>query len=231
MPIGYVIIGQIYLKKKERNYKIDSIMAYFPMFIDLQEQKCLIAGGGVVALRKVRVLLDFGAAVTVVAPKIDARIKAYAPKVTLAERPFQEEDLNGCVLVVAATDDKTVNHAIAQLAQEKHIRVNAVDQQEDCTFIFPSYVKKQDLVGAYSSAGNSPVITQYLKAASEEFLTDALGEINAYMGSIRPLVKKRIADEPLRRRVYVQVLNKLLSEGRTALLPEELEEILIRQTT
>lgn len=164
-------------------------MAYFPMFIDIEKKKCLVAGGGTVALRKVRVLLDFGAQVMVVAPQIDSQILRLTGNVCVKERTFEPEDLKECVLVVAATDDAAENHRIAQLARENNIPVNAVDQQEDCSFIFPSYLKHQDLVGAFSSAGNSPVLTQYLKEALKDILTEELGQINGYMGSIRPAVK------------------------------------------
>lgn len=124
-------------------------MAYFPMFIDIEKKKCLVAGGGTVALRKVRVLLDFGAQITVVAPQIDPQILQLTGNVCVKERTFEPEDLKECVLVVAATDDVTENHRIARMAQKKHIPVNAVDQQEDCSFIFPSYLKHRDLVGAF----------------------------------------------------------------------------------
>lgn len=201
-------------------------MAYFPMFIDIEKKKCLVAGGGTVALRKVRVLLDFGAQVMVVAPQIDSQILRLTGNVCVKERTFEPEDLKECVLVVAATDDAAENHRIAQLARENNIPVNAVDQQEDCSFIFPSYLKHRDLVGAFSSAGNSPVLTQYLKESLKEILTEELGQINGYMGSIRPAVKMRIETEKLRRQVYRNVLAKLLAEEKTSLVPEELERIL-----
>ena len=130
---------------------------------------------------------------------------------------------------MAATDDVTENHRIARMAQKKHIPVNAVDQQEDCSFIFPSYLKHRDLVGAFSSAGNSPVLTQYLKESLKEILTEELGQINDYMGSIRPVVKTRIETEKLRRQVYQTILARLLAEKKTSLLPEELEQILIQE--
>ena len=113
-------------------------MAYFPMFVDIKKKKCLIVGGGTVALRKVQVLLDFGADVVVVAPEVISKIKEYP--VTVYQRNFEKEDLQGCELVVAATDDAGLNHEIAEAAQKQKIPVNAVDQQEDCSFIFPSYV-------------------------------------------------------------------------------------------
>ena len=202
-------------------------MAYFPMFVDIKKKKCLIVGGGTVALRKVQVLQEFGADIVVVAPEVISKIKEYP--VTIYQRKFEKEDLQGCELVVAATDDAALNHEIAEAAQKQKIPVNAVDQQEDCSFIFPSYLKHRDLVGAFSSAGNSPVLTQYLKESLKEILTEELGQINDYMGSIRPVVKTRIETEKLRRQVYQTILARLLAEKKTSLLPEELEQILIQE--
>lgn len=185
-------------------------MAYFPMFVDIKKKKCLIVGGGTVALRKVQVLLDFGADVVVVAPEVIPKIKEYP--VTVYQRNFEKEDLQGCELVVAATDDAGLNHEIAEAAQKQKIPVNAVDQQEDCSFIFPSYVREQELVGAFSSGGNSPVLTQYLKKYMAQILTAELGEANAYLGSIRPVVKKELDTEAMRKKVYQQVLNELFKQ-------------------
>lgn len=185
-------------------------MAYFPMFVDIKKKKCLIVGGGTVALRKVQVLLDFGADVVVVAPEAISKIKEYP--VTVYQRNFEKEDLQGCELVVAATDDAGLNHEIAEAAQKQKIPVNAVDQQEDCSFIFPSYVREQELVGAFSSGGNSPVLTQYLKKYMAQILTAELGEANAYLGSIRPVVKRELDTEAMRKKVYQQVLNELFKQ-------------------
>lgn len=202
-------------------------MAYFPMFINIEKQKCLVVGGGLVALRKVRVLLDFGAQVTVVAPEFLPELLSIETEgVKCRVRTFQEKDLEGCALVVAATDDAAANHEIAELAKGKRIPVNAVDQQEDCTFIFPSYIKRQNLVGAFSSSGNSPVITQHLKRVLADDLTEELGQINEYMGSIRKLVKARIDTESQRKEVYRQILGVLLTESENELSQERLEEII-----
>lgn len=81
-----------------------------------------MAGGGTVALRKVRVLLDFGAQVMVVAPQIDSQILRLTGNVCVKERTFEPEDLKECVLVVAATDDVTENHRIARMAQKSIFR-------------------------------------------------------------------------------------------------------------
>lgn len=202
-------------------------MAYFPMFINIENQNCLVVGGGTVAFRKVQVLLDFNAAVTVIAPEVQEKLKKNLGKrITLCERKFVPEDLRDMTLVVAATDDKEQNHRIAELAKKACIPVNAVDQIEDCSFIFPSYIKKQNVVGAFSSAGNSPVITQYLKEEMREVLDEQLGEINEYMGSVRDAVKAQVPTEPERRKVYQTVLTELLEEGRTGLKEDELLEII-----
>ena len=205
-------------------------MAYFPMFFDINKKWCLVVGGGSVALRKVKVLLDFGACVSVVAWEIDKDIKALPVRVR--ERHFVTEDMDGVVLVVAATDDSTFNHQIAEAARKRNIPVNAVDQPEDCTFIFPSYVKRQNLVGAFSSSGNSPVLAQYLKEATKMVLTDELGTINEYMGSIRSTVKGALATESGRKKVYRVVLEELLKRNEAGqelqLSESELQKIIIK---
>lgn len=199
-------------------------MAYFPMFVDLNGQRCLIAGGGKVALRKVLVLLDFGAEVTVAAPVISEEIRAleaeYSGRLTLLSRAFMESDIDGQALVVAATDDKEFNHHIAELCREQKIPVNAVDQIEDCSFIFPSYLKKDALVAAFSSAGNSPVMTQYLKECMSDIMTDELGALTGLLGSIRDEVKAAVSTEAQRKQVYREILSLGLRGDR---LPTDAE--------
>lgn len=186
-------------------------MAYFPMFLDINNKWCLVVGGGEVALRKAKVLLDFGAYVSVVAWDVDKEIRKLP--VSVCERHFVTEDMDGVALVVAATDDPKFNHKIAEQARIREIPVNAVDQPKDCTFIFPSYVKKQNVVGAFSSSGNSPVLAQYLKEETKKVLTDELGMINEYMGSIRSTVKGALATESERKKVYRAVLEELLKRN------------------
>ncbi len=205
-------------------------MAYFPMFLDINNKWCLVVGGGEVALRKAKVLLDFGAYVSVVAWDVDKEIRKLP--VSVCERHFVTEDMDGVALVVAATDDPKFNHKIAEQARIREIPVNAVDQPKDCTFIFPSYVKKQNVVGAFSSSGNSPVLAQYLKEETKKVLTDELGTINEYMGSIRSTVKGVLATESERKKVYRAVLEELLKRneaGQELQLSEgELREIITK---
>lgn len=228
-------------------------MAYFPMFVDMTERECLIVGGGNVAYRKVIVMLDFGAKVTVVAedicdelrkltiddiasedktgsytankennqPDSDAANKENnqpdsdaADRITIIKRRFDRKDCNGMEMVIAATDDNALNHEIAEYCKANGIMVNAVDQKADCSFIFPSYIKEKNLVAAFSSGGNSPVLTQYLKGKEQEILTPFLGELNEYMGQIREKVIAQYDTQAERKRVFKEILCAAIDNGR-----------------
>ena len=191
-------------------------MAYFPMFVDMTERECLIVGGGNVAYRKVMVMLDFGAKVTVVAEDICEELGKLTieNRITFIKRRFERKDCDGMEMVIAATDDNALNHEIAEYCKAKGIMVNAVDQKADCSFIFPSYVKEKNLVAAFSSSGNSPVLTQYLKGKEQEILTPFLGELNDYMGQIREKVIAEYDTEAERKRVFKEILCAAIDNGR-----------------
>ena len=123
-------------------------MAYFPMFVQLKNKKCLVIGGGRIALRKIEVLKDFEADVTVIAPEMIPQIRQI-DKIRRIFRTFMEEDFKEAELVVAATNDQKVNSEISKICMQRKIPVNAVDQKEDCSFIFPSYVKEGEVVDAF----------------------------------------------------------------------------------
>lgn len=204
-------------------------MAYFPMFVDMTERECLIVGGGNVAYRKVMVMLDFGAKVTVVAEDICDELRKLiagdranngwfssdaADRITIIKRRFEQKDCDGMEMVIAATDDNALNHEIAEYCKAKGIMVNAVDQKADCSFIFPSYIKEKNLVAAFSSGGNSPVLTQYLKGKERAILTPFLGELNEYMGQIREKVIAEYDTEAERKRVFKEILCAAINNGR-----------------
>lgn len=203
-------------------------MAYFPMFIDLTNQSCLVVGGGEVALRKVRVLLDFEASVIVVSKEVCPALKALAESstsVTVVCREFRKQDVEDRKLVIAATDDGLVNHQISELCHQKKIPVNVVDKREECSFILPSYVKEKNLVAAFSSGGNSPVLTQYLKAREKEIMFPELGEINEQLGNWRKTVQQTFTEEKDRKRVFSSVLEYALEQQRVP-TDHEIEKII-----
>lgn len=173
-----------------------------------------------VAYRKVKTLLEFEGQVTVIAPQIEQAIQDIS-SVKCMHKEFQKSDLNGMELVVAATNDKNLNHEIAAVCKERGIPVNAVDQIEDCSFIFPSYVKRGEVVSAFSSGGTSPVITQYLKQQISPVMTEHLGQMAELLGKLREEVKACVDTEAKRKEVYQKILQLGLEQER---LPEQ-EEI------
>ena len=199
-------------------------MAYFPMFIDITGQNCLVVGGGKVALRKVQVLQDFGAIITVVATDICAEIRAIAAvndAVFLWDRDFEKHDIEGKMLVVAATDNETVNQRISSLCKAANIPVNVVDDKEKCSFIFPSYIREKNLVGAFSSSGNSPVLATFMKRKMSDILTSQMGELNEILGKRRPEIINKYPDEKERKAVYEKIIEQTLSTGR---IPDDLRK-------
>ena len=139
-------------------------MAYFPMFVQLKKKKCLVIGGGKIALRKIEVLKDFEADITVIAPEMITQIRQIN-QICRIFRTFMEKDFNEADFVIAATDDQKTNHEISQICRRKKIPVNAVDQKEDCSFIFPSYVKEGEVVGIIgkNGAGKSTLMKTLLR--------------------------------------------------------------------
>lgn len=195
-------------------------MSYFPLFMELKDRDCLVVGGGRVAWRKVKVLMDFGARVSVVAPEIISEIGELGPD-QLLEREFLDDDVWGRILVVAATDDETLNQRISRLCQARSIPVNVVDQIQDCSFIFPAYVKRGEVVAAFSSGGQSPVMTQYLKSQIKPVMTEELGELAACLGSLRDVVHSSVQTETARKHLYEELLQLGLQKGENP----ETEEI------
>lgn len=187
-------------------------MAYFPMFIELEHVGCLIVGGGSIAVRKAEVLLDFGADVTVMAPDIHEDLRRN-PEIICLLRQFQVQDLEDAELVVAATDDKELNHEISVQCRKRRIPVNAVDQKEDCTFIFPSYVKQGPVTAAVTSGGTSPAAAQYLRKRIEEVFPRNLGTVARLLGEVRPYVKRLLKAETQRKKVYEGLLETGLRQG------------------
>ena len=203
-------------------------MAYFPMFIDLTEANCLVIGGGEVAYRKVKVLLDFGARVHLIAREVSMDLAALSEETDhlfLEQREFTPFDLQERALVVVATDDCELNSQVSNMCKEGGIPVNVVDDKDKCSFIFPSYIKEQNLVGAFSSGGNSPALTQYLKNKEKEILTPKLGELNEMLGRWREPITDLFPLESSRKSAFEQLIDYALCyDGIPS--DEEVEELL-----
>ena len=134
-------------------------MAYFPVNINIENKKCFVIGGGTVAKRKVNMLLDFGADVTVVAEELKQDFEGC----NVLKKPFEYDDIKSAFFVVASTDNKKLNSEIAQYCRENNIYVNSVTNADDCTFTLSSYIKQGDVVISVNTSGKSPALSKYLR--------------------------------------------------------------------
>jgi precorrin-2 dehydrogenase / sirohydrochlorin ferrochelatase len=135
--------------------------ALYPVNLVLTGRPCLVVGGGAVAARKVAGLLDAGAHVTVVAPRIRPEIRALGA--TCEERPYRSEDLAGMWLVMAATDDPAVNADVHADGQAARVWVNAADDPPACSFTLPAVVRQGPVMVAVSTSGYSPALALWLR--------------------------------------------------------------------
>jgi uroporphyrin-III C-methyltransferase/precorrin-2 dehydrogenase/sirohydrochlorin ferrochelatase len=183
-------------------------MNWFPIFINLQGARCLVVGGGAVALRKSRQLLAFGARVSVVAPQLHDELAELLQdgRIVHPGRVFESGMLANCALAIAATGDSAVNRKVSETARALRVPVNVVDDPSLCDFITPAIVQRDPVVVAISSGGAAPVIARHLKSWLEARLPRGLGVLASVAGSFRSRVKARIASPLARRRFWEQVL-------------------------
>ncbi|WP_367924756.1 bifunctional precorrin-2 dehydrogenase/sirohydrochlorin ferrochelatase [uncultured Ruthenibacterium sp.] len=168
-------------------------MPYFPLFVPLAQRDVLIVGGGAVALRKAHSLAPFGCRITAVAAtfcqgweEVDARrITAVlqGDEPMLWDRPW--------ALVIAASGDRALNHAVSRLAQDKGIPVNAVDDKDACTFYFPALVRRGEMVVGLCGAGKAPFYTRALRKELEKAIPARDGAVLNALESQRPAVRSQ----------------------------------------
>ena len=175
-------------------------MDYLPIFADVRNKLCLVVGGGEVAKRKAGVLLEAGAKVCVVAPEIEPALSEQRGIETIVAR-FEAQHLDGVVLVIAATHDRSVNQQVSRQAQMRNIPVNVVDDPELCSFIMPAILDRSPLMVAFSSGGASPVLTRILRGKLEAMIPHNYSRLAAFAQRFRELVKQRISN-PAKRRIF-----------------------------
>ncbi|MDE0038124.1 MAG: siroheme synthase CysG [Gammaproteobacteria bacterium] len=190
-------------------------MSTLPLALKLASQPCLVVGGGEVARRKIETLLATGASVEVVATSVDQdlRERCRSAGIAIRDRPFEERDVVGRVLVVAATGDAAVNRAVQQAGAKHHVLVNCVDDAEHSTALFPAVVNRGPVTVGISTEGTSPTLARRLRERIEALLPDSVGPLARYLGSRRNHIKAALADTPSRQRFWDQVLDSELADA------------------
>ncbi len=149
--------------------------------LDLRGRRCLVAGGGAVARRKVEGLLAAGAVVRVVAPDVGEMPEAAA----VERRAARLADLDGAALVVCATDDPATNAALAREARRRGVLVNVVDDPEAGTFSVPAVVRRGRVQVGVSTGGASPLLAAHIRDELAGHLGDEYGELAGLLADLR----------------------------------------------
>ncbi|MFP3090046.1 bifunctional precorrin-2 dehydrogenase/sirohydrochlorin ferrochelatase [Treponema sp. TIM-1] len=163
-------------------------MPYFPLFVNLAGSLCTLVGGGSVAERRVRTMLDFGVSLTVIAPEPSGTIRELAREglLVLETREYAGmEDLRDAGLVIAAAKDRELNRRVAVDAQKAGILVNTADDPELCGFFFPALVRRGELVAGITSSGACPGLTARLREELDKSWPPNLGESLAALKDAR----------------------------------------------
>ncbi|ELQ6241258.1 siroheme synthase CysG [Cronobacter sakazakii] len=179
-------------------------MDHLPIFCQLRHRACLLVGGGDVAERKARLLLEAGAALTVNALAFAPQFEAWAKQgmLRLVQGEFNAILLDDCWLAIAATDDDAVNNQVSEAAEARRIFCNVVDAPKQASFIMPSIIDRSPLMVAISSGGTSPVLARLLREKLEALLPQHLGKVAGYAGQLRRRVKQTFASMSERRRFW-----------------------------
>ncbi len=167
-------------------------MAYFPAFIKLDDEKIMIIGGGKIAYEKLIHLLDFTKNITIVAKDFsDEMLQTIKENSLLFEkRDYKQGDISAFKIVVVAVDDIELQRSIFMESKKYNCLCNAVDSVDYCDFIFPSYIKKDDLTIAISTSGASPALAKYLRIYLSKLIPNSIPNFLREMKVIRKSLPK-----------------------------------------
>ena len=183
------------------------MVTLFPLFLRLEGRRCLLVGAGNIAAQKIQSLLSAGAVVHVVAPMAGSLLRKLIREgqVCWSQRAFRSSDLDGAVLVIAATGDPVINETVFREARRRGILCNAVDEPERCDFYYPALVQRGDLQIAISTAGRSPALAQRIRKELETQFSQDYAEWLSWLGDVRTRLFRRSMDPERRRRALHRV--------------------------
>jgi len=212
------------------------IMNYLPIFLDLRDRHCLIAGGSETAARKAELLLRAGARIDVVAADLHeswARLP-HVDRVTRVADRFAPELLDGKDAVIVVEDDAPAAKTIADAARARHIPVNVADRPALCSFILPSIIDRSPIMVAVSSGGESPVLARMLRARLETLIPAAYGRLGALASRFKDRVRAAVKPEQRRafwEKVFLSPVAEMVFSGREADAEKQLESLLADAAT
>lgn len=179
----------------------------FAVHLDLAGRRCLVVGGGEVGWRKARALAECGAQVTVVAERFCRGLRR-SRRVSRVARRFRPADLKGVWLVVAATDERDLNRAVAREARRRGLLVNVADDPGASNFIVPAQFRRGRLTVSVSTEGASPMLARKVKERLGGVLDDSYTQWLELLAQFRPQAQQKLPSAESRRRFFDELTSK-----------------------
>ena len=204
---------------------------YYPVYIQLQEQLCVVIGGGKIAEGKVEGLLAADARVTVVSPNLTSRLHELAEQgqIKYISRAYQLGDLAGAFLVICATDQPEINHQVWEAASANQQLVNVVDDTPHCNFIAPAILRKGDLMIAISTGGKAPALAVRLKEQLQKEIGPEYERFLELAGQLREPLAHHIPDFETRKSLWYDLVDSdvldLLAHGDEPAAMERISQV------
>jgi precorrin-2 dehydrogenase/sirohydrochlorin ferrochelatase len=184
-------------------------MKYYPINLIIKNRTCLVAGGGQVALRKVKRLVACEAIIRIISPQIESQLVEIAENnmIEMLYREIQSDDLDDAFLIFAATNEAKVNKSISQWAREKNILCNIADQPDESDFTLPSIIEQGDLNITISTNGKSPALSKYIRQRLQMEFGQEYATLLDMMGKLRKILTAEISCQNDRQKIFQSLLD------------------------
>ena len=179
-------------------------MRHLPVFLDIAGRACLVVGGGEIAARKIALLRRAGGRVRVASPELVPSLSRDLAAGRFEHIPaeFTPDQMDGAAVVVAATDDRSVNARVSWIARQRGIPVNVVDDPALCTFQVPAIIDRDPVLIAVSTGGASPVLARWIRRRIEQALPSSLGRLGDLAQRWRARIARRYPSTAARKRFW-----------------------------
>ncbi|MCX7817412.1 MAG: bifunctional precorrin-2 dehydrogenase/sirohydrochlorin ferrochelatase [Syntrophales bacterium] len=190
-------------------------MKFYPIFVNVKDRLCTVVGGGEVAERKVKRLLECGARVVVVSSEITEGLAKLrdAGLITHISEEYRSSHIKGSFLVIGATNRRETNKKISADCRRENVLVNIVDSPDECDFIVPSVLTRGDLTVAISTGGRSPALARRIREELETTFGEEYAVLSEILGRLRVRVKSQKDEAKANRDVFYRLLETDILEA------------------
>jgi siroheme synthase-like protein len=204
-----------------------------PISVSLKDRRCIVVGGGIVAVAEIENLLEYDASITVVSPKMHEKLEFHAKRggVTLEKREYRSPEAADYGLVVSASEDAALNEQVYEDAKRAGVLVNVVDDLPRSDFIFPSVLRRDCLTAAISTDGKAPFVAGHLQVILDNIFPEHWKRLMELAASFQSRVEGRWGGDLTRKNgCYGEFLEadwkKMLEESSDEQIEEELARML-----